>query len=762
MKKTIYNSVNKRSNTNILPLSASSFILADEKITIKSEYPVTGMSCASCAAHVQKALSGESGVVKSNVNLANKMAYIEYIPSLTSPEKLKSVVESAGYNLIIEQKKDEEIEDIHTHYLRKLKYNCIVSIILCIPLVVIGMFFHTMSYANYIMWLLSTPIVFYIGRPFFVNAWKQLKHKTSNMDTLVALSTGIAYLFSVFNTLFTHVLFSEGHPHVYFEVAGVVITFVLLGRYLEEKAKSNASDAIKQLIGLQPKTATIVKGGKHIEIPIAEINVGDEIVIKAGDKIPVDGTVLSGNSFVDESMISGEPLAVEKMIGNKVFAGTMNQTGSFNFKADKVGKGTLLAQIIKMVQEAQGSRAPIQNTVDKIASVFVPIIVVISVLTFVLWVIFADNGIVQGLLSAITVLIIACPCALGLATPTAIMVGIGRGARNGILIKDAQALEKAKRVTAVVLDKTGTITSGNPQVNELKWFVQENKAFQNILFSIESYSQHPLAAAITSYLNDKSELLPALSVDTLPGKGLACNIEDKKYYVGNIDLIKEKGISLNSFVVEWLEANERKANTIVLFASHEKVLASIAISDTIKESSVQAVERMKALGLKVHMLTGDGEQSAKMIASKIGIDYVKASVLPTEKTNYIRILQNEREVVAMVGDGINDSGALAVADLSIAMGKGSDIAMNVAQITIISSDLNKVSTAINLSKATVRTIKQNLFWAFIYNLIGIPLAAGILFPFNGFLLNPMIAGAAMALSSVSVVSNSLLLKIRKM
>lgn len=735
----------------------------DNSKTEKVQYPVLGMSCASCSAHVQKILLSQKGVIHATVNLANATAYIEYNPDVISPEAMMKAVKDGGYELVIDNHEDEEIEDIRSNESNNLRKNTIAALILCIPLILVAMVFHKIPYANYIMWILATPVLFIFGAPFFKGAWKQLKHKTSNMDTLVALSTGIAYLFSMFNTLFPEVWTSRGmESHVYFEVSAVVVAFVLLGRYLENRAKNKASDAIKELIGIQPKTATIISDGKSKEISIKDIKIGDEIVVKSGEKIAVDGKVIQGNSFVDESMINGEPLAIEKTIGDKVFSGTLNQSGSFHFKAEKVGKDTLLAQIIKTVQEAQGSRAPIQNTVDKISSVFVPTIVIIAIITFFAWIFFGhDNNIPQGLLSAVTVLIIACPCALGLATPTAIVVGVGRGAKLGILIKDAQALETAKKITSIVLDKTGTITEGNPEIKDINWFIEETSLLRNILYSIETYSDHPLAETIKSKLKNDSNLITSIKVSNIAGKGLTADYNNEKYFIGNFKLIEENNIVINKDEKNWIDSQINTANTIVIFANEKQIIACISIIDAIKSTSIEAISELKANGLKVYMLTGDNEQSAQLIAQKVGINNVKANVLPVEKAAFIKELQAKKEIVAMVGDGINDSAALATADLSIAMGKGSDIAISVAQITIISSDLNKLTKAINLSKATVRTIKQNLFWAFIYNLIGVPLAAGVLYPINGFLLNPMIAGLAMALSSVCVVSNSLLLKSKK-
>lgn len=740
-------------------------VLFTENQAIKADFPVNGMTCSSCVAHVQAALSKQPGVTNSSVNLATSTAHVEYLPTVITPEKLKKVVDEAGYELVIEDKDDTEIETVRNEHLSELKRNCMLSLIFAIPLVVIAMLFHTMPYANYIMWILSTPIVFIFGKQFFINAWKQLKHRSGNMDTLVALSTGTAYLFSVFNTIYPSFWTSKGlEPHVYFEVSGVVIAFVLLGRYLEEKAKKGTATAIKQLIGLQPQTATVVKNGQFVETPIKEIKIGDEIVVKPGEKIAVDGVIIRGNSFIDESMISGEPLSVEKGEDQKVFAGTINQTGNFHFVAEKVGKNTLLGQIIKMVQEAQGSQAPIQKTVDKISGIFIPVIIVIAVITFFAWFFLAEsNGFTQGLLSMVTVLVIACPCALGLATPTAIMVGIGKGATNGILIKGAEALEKAQKVTAVVLDKTGTITEGKPHVTSIKWLTEATPELKNILFSIESYSEHPLADAIKAHLKDEARLDKEVSTTTIPGRGIVGEINGEKYFIGNTKMLEEQGISFDQKETEWIEKETDNSNSIALFANTTSLIAIITIADMIKPTSSEAIEKMESQGLKVYMLTGDGKRSADLVAKQVGIkeEHVIANVLPAQKAEFIKELKSKGEVVAMVGDGINDSGALATADVSIAMGKGSDIAMDVAQITIISSDLNKLHQAISLSKATVRTIRQNLFWAFIYNIIGIPIAAGILFPINGFLLNPMIAGAAMALSSVSVVTNSLLLKTKK-
>lgn len=732
--------------------------------TVKNTFPVLGMTCASCAGSAESIVKYEVGVVDASVNFATGNLTVEYLPTSTDATKLQKAVQAVGYDLLLvdELLQQESLEAIHTEKFKKLKRKTIWAVILSLPVVAIGMFFMDMPYGNEIMWLFSTPVVLWLGKDFFVNAWKQTKNRSANMDTLVALSTGIAYLFSVFNLLFMDFWHQRGlHAHVYFEAAAVIIAFILLGKLLEEKAKGNTSSAIKKLMGLQPKTVLVIQpDGTEKQIPIEEVTVGAIILVKPGEKIAVDGIVVSGNSYVDESMLSGEPVPVLKKEEEKVFAGTINQKGSFQFKASKVGKETMLAQIIKMVQDAQGSKAPVQKLVDKIAGIFVPVVITIALFTFVLWLVLGgDHGIVQGLLAAVTVLVIACPCALGLATPTAIMVGVGKGAENGILIKDAESLELAKKVTAIVLDKTGTITEGRPQVTGIKWLNKEDGK-KEVLMSIEKQSEHPLAEAVVKHLKGT----PSTSItrfDSITGKGAKADYEAQTYYVGNKKLLLENEITIAEQLQEQANQWGNESKTVIWFADSQHALAVIAIADKIKETSVQAIKEMQDMGIELYMLTGDNEATAKAIAEQTGILHYKAEVLPQHKAEFVKELQKQGKVVAMVGDGINDSTALATADVSIAMGKGSDIAMDVAKMTIISSDLTKIPQAIRLSKQTVTTIKQNLFWAFIYNLIGIPLAAGILYPINGFLLNPMIAGAAMALSSVSVVSNSLRLKWKK-
>jgi P-type Cu2+ transporter len=758
--------INTNGDSEVLPQAVKAIRgLGYEVDTVKKSFPVLNMSCASCAASSQSTLENVPGVINVAVNYANAIANIEYIPTITNPQQLKIALQNVGYDLMIDESEEakDALEDLHARRFKSLKNKTIGAIVLSVPLVTIGMFFMNVPYANYIMWALATPIVFVFGQQFFVNAWKQLKHRSANMDTLVAMSTGIAYIFSVFNTLYPQFWLNRGvMPHVYFEAAGVVIAFILLGKMLEEKAKGNTSSAIKKLIGLQPKTVTVIhEGGHQMEMPVAHVKVGDTLLAKPGEKIAVDGKVHSGNSFVDESMISGEPIPVEKMKDDKVFAGTINQKGSFQFVAEKVGGDTVLAHIIKMVQEAQGSKAPVQKLVDKIAAIFVPVVIGIAVLSLIIWIVFGgDNGLTHGLLALVTVLVIACPCALGLATPTAIMAGIGKGAENGILIKDAESLELSKKINAIILDKTGTITEGKPVVTDILWLNNDDKYLPE-LASIEKQSEHPLAEAVVDHLKQEN-YLPVHHFESITGFGAKAKSNEKLFYVGNESLLRANHISIDDLLKIAADTWLGEAKTVIYFSDEKQALAVIAIADKIKETSKEAVRQLREAGIKVYMLTGDNAATAKAISAQVGIENFKAGVLPEHKANFVKELQQQGKTVAMVGDGINDSTALAQADVSIAMGQGSDIAMDVAKMTIISSDLAKIPKAIKLSRYTVATIRQNLFWAFIYNVIGIPIAAGILFPINGFLLNPMIAGAAMALSSVSVVSNSLRLKRRKL
>jgi Cu2+-exporting ATPase len=738
------------------------------KIPILKTYPVTGLHCASCASRTESFVRSLPGIKSASVNYADTSIRVEFSPEEISPAEMKKAVQSIGYDIIIDEANSLEMkEEARNSYFRMIRINTIGAAAFSIPLVIIAMVFMNIPYANYIMMALATPVVFWFGRQFPAGAWKQLKHSTSNMDTLVALSTGIAYIYSTSVTFFPGLLHKAGmHGHVYFEASAVIITFILLGKLLEERAKSNTSSSLKKLIGLQPKTVILIAGdGSQKEVPVSNVMPGDILLVKPGTKIPVDGTIISGGSFVDESMISGEPIPAEKTVQSKVYAGTINQKGSFQFHADKVGGDTVLAQIIKMVREAQGSKAPVQHLVDKVAGIFVPVVISLALLSGVIWFFSGvENAFTHSLLAVVTVLIIACPCALGLATPTAIMVAIGKGADNGILIKDAESLEIAHKINAVVLDKTGTITMGEPAVESIEWAKNTDiETSGKILLGIQRNSEHPLAEPVVRYLENsgiKSDF-PVSKVESVTGKGITAEIENTPYLVGNRKMMDENNILIDPDLLSSAENWLNEAMTVFFFSDSNNALAVIAVSDKIKASSVQAIRQLHSMGIEVHMLTGDNEQTAAKIAEEAGIDSYRSEVLPQAKHDYIKELQKQGKIVAMAGDGINDSQALAQADVSIAMGKGSDIAMDVAKMTIISSDLSKIAGAIRLSHLTTSTIRQNLFWAFIYNVIGIPVAAGALYPLTGFLLNPMIAGAAMALSSVSVVSNSLRLRFKQ-
>ncbi|HEX8038625.1 MAG TPA: heavy metal translocating P-type ATPase [Chryseosolibacter sp.] len=733
---------------------------------VREDFPVLEMSCAACAVSVESMLKATPGVKEAGVNFANQTAWVEYDATATSPAALQNAVRSIGYDLVVNAEDPQAVQDEaqRKHYL-DLKAKTVWSSILSVPLVAIGMLFMDEPFAPYVSLALSAPVIFYFGRNFFSNAWKQAGHRKANMDTLVALSTGIAFLFSVFNTFYPEFWHARGvHPHVYYEAAAVVITFILLGRMLEERAKSSTSSAIKKLMGLQPKTVRVMVDGQEQEIAVSAVRVGHSVVVRPGERIPVDGIVTEGSSCVDESMISGEPVPAEKIPGEKVFAGTVNQKGSFLFEAVKVGGETVLAQIIKMVQQAQGSKAPVQKLVDKVAGIFVPVVISVSILTFITWTaVGADFS--HALLVAITVLVIACPCALGLATPTAIMVGIGKGAENNILIKDAESLELGHRVNAVVLDKTGTITEGKPVVTDVIMMAADTsqRKYKDILYSLELKSAHPLAEAVADSLKKEgAHRIDIDSFESLTAQGVKGMAAGELYFIGTRKLAAQNEIPFSPDVLSLSARLRAEAKTVVYFTDTRSVLAVVALADKVKPGSAAAIRSLQKKGIDVYMLTGDNEQTAEAVARLTGITHYKADLLPADKAEFVRALQAEGKVVAMVGDGINDSHALAQADVSIAMGKGSDIAMNVAKMTLITSDLESVPKALNLSTRTVRGIRQNLFWAFIYNVIGIPLAAGVLFPVNGFLLDPMIAGAAMALSSVSVVGNSLRLKLAKL
>ena len=728
------------------------------KIT-KKVYPVMGMHCAACANNVEKIVKKQEGVEDASVNLAAAVLTVDFNSDVVSPEQLKDAVMKIGFDLIIDEDNSmEEQEEAEHSYYEQLQRKTVVAWIFALPVAFMGMFFMDFPGINWWMLVLSLPVLFYSGHAFYVNAWKQAKHFTSNMDTLVALSTSIAFLFSLFNTLYPRFWYEQGlEPHVYYEAATVIIAFVLVGKLMEEKAKGKTSMAIRKLMGLQPKTARILRDGKEEDILISELKKGDKVSVRPGERVPVDGLIVEGDTFIDESMISGEPIPVEKKLNDKVLAGTINQNGAFVMSAEKVGRETVLAQIIRMVQEAQGSKAPVQRIVDKVTAVFVPTVLAIAILTFIVWMIVGGvDDFSYAMLSAVSVLVIACPCALGLATPTALMVGIGKGAEAHILIKDAVALEQMRKVDTVVLDKTGTVTEGRPTVtgwlHDAGW-VNEHKG---ILYAAELKSEHPLALAIVEELK-KDGNKPAIidSFESRTGRGIVVTRGGKTYWAGSHRLLNDFGAKVSDLLKSMVEEYERSGKSLVYFGEESTLLAVIVISDKVKPTSIQAVKQMQAEGKYVVLLTGDGHLTAQNVAGEINANRFIAEALPDDKENVIKELQREGRVVAMVGDGINDSQALARADVSIAMGKGTDIAMDVAMVTLMTSDLLLLPKAFKLSRKTVRLIHQNLFWAFIYNLIGIPIAAGILFPMYGILLNPMIASAAMACSSVSVVLNSL-------
>ena len=727
--------------------------------------PVLEMSCAVCAGNVESTVQALSGVEKASVNFAAGTLTVTYNPSVITLEVMQAAVQAAGYDLIVEAEDPVAMQEekARMHY-KILRRNTIGAWTLSIPLALLGMVFMHVPFGNWIMMVLALAIMIFFGRSFYVNGVRHALKGKANMDTLVALSTSIAFLFSLFNTLCPGFWLGKGlEPHVYYEASGVIIAFVLLGKLMEERAKNSTSSAIKGLMGLQPKTARLVTDGIEEEVPISNLQVGNVVSVRPGEKIPVDGTLLQGSSSVDESMLSGEPIPVEKNAGDRVLAGTINQKGAFTMEATSVGGTTVLAQIVQMVQSAQGSKAPVQRIVDKISGIFVPVVVLLSFLTFVCWlVIGGESYFSYALLSAVSVLVIACPCALGLATPTALMVGMGKGAEQHILIKDAFALENLCKVDTVVLDKTGTLTEGVPVVTDSYWISDDNIRYLDVLYTAEQKSEHPLASAILCWLEESgAKVCEAENFESLTGRGVRIQVEGVTYWVGSQGLLDifQAGIpeKVRKQIGQWQEDGQ----SVVFYGQETRLLAVLAISDRIKPTSAEAVKELKKQGIEVHLLTGDGVRTAERVAATLDIGYYKAEVMPNDKEEYIISLQQQGKKVAMVGDGINDSQALARADVSIAMGKGTDIAMDVAMVTLITSDLLLLPGAIRLSKQTVRLIYQNLFWAFIYNVIGIPLAAGVLFPINGLLLNPMLASAAMAFSSVSVVLNSLRLKFMK-
>jgi Cu2+-exporting ATPase len=709
------------------------------------------------------------GVQEASVNYATSTVSVTWDARIT-PQGIDQALQEVGYGLVISTKEvGESVREAQGKNYQKLKRQTLGAAIATLPIVALGMIFMHWEPGRWISLMLCIPVLFYFGRHFFTRAVQLAKHGQANMDTLVALSTSIAFLFSSYSTLFPEFWLSKGlHPPVYFEAASVIVVFVSLGKMLEERAKTNTGTALKKLIGLQPKTLIRLTATGQEAIRLEEVALMDRILVKPGEKIPVDGQVLVGKSYLNESMLSGEYLPVAKGPGDAVFAGTLNQNGSLEIRAEKIGSSTLLGQIIQRVQEAQGSKAPVQRLVDKISGIFVPVVVLIAIATFGLWMVFGgENVLSHGILSAVSVLVIACPCALGLATPTALIVGMGKGAENQILIRDAESLELGHQVTALVLDKTGTLTLGKPKVYS-QWFNTQESALdqtsiESLLLSLERNSAHPLAEAVVAHLAPKN--LPQIQVDAfenIPGAGISGQVEGIRYFVGTKKWMQSQGIPLPASPLAIEKEAAEKAQTLIWLCDESRALAVLGIEDELKQNAKEVVESLKKMNVDVYLLTGDQYAPAKAVADQVGISLFQAECLPADKSNFIKTLQQQGKVVAMVGDGVNDAEALAQADVSIAMGMGSDIALDVAKITLVNSDLAKIPQALRLSKLTVHGIRQNLFWAFVYNLIGIPVAAGLLYPAFGILIDPMFASAAMALSSLSVVGNSLRLKTRQL
>lgn len=714
------------------------------------------MHCQSCATLIDKKLKKREGILYSNVNLTTEKATIEYDKAKLTEEDIIEVIKKAGYDVTLHTDHHEGIEK--QKEIRKLKKLLLFSTALSLPVMILSMFLmNVLPYQDYLIFILTTPVQFLVGAQFYKGAFGALKSKTSNMDTLIALGTSAAYFYSVY------VLFS-GEGHLYFETSAMLITLVLLGRYLEARAKGKTNEAIKKLIGLSPKTATVIINGKEKKVAVDDVKAGDIILVKPGEKIPVDGIITEGSSSVDESMVTGESIPVEKGRGDTIIGATINKHGSFRFRATKVGENTTLSRIIKLIEDAQGSKAPIQRFADRISAYFVPAVIMIAFLTFSVWYFVFGAEFSFALLLSIAVLVIACPCALGLATPTSIMVGTGIGAQNGILIKGGEALETAHKLKYMIFDKTGTITKGEPEVTDIVPLNESSEeSILGIAGSLERDSEHPLAEAIvkeTKFV--KIKFKRTTNFTAIPGHGIEAKIGKKKYFLGNLKLMKKQGVSTISARKKY-NILEDEGKTVMFLSEGKKLLGYLAVADTIKESSPEAVKALQELGIKVYLITGDNERTAKAIAKKTGIADFFYEVLPEKKASYVKNLQELQDSghVGMVGDGINDAPALAQADIGIAMGSGTDVAMETGNIVLMKNDLLDVPRAIKLSRMTMSKIKQNMFWALIYNTLGIPIAAGVLYPFTGWLLSPMLAGAAMAMSSVSVVTNSLSMKRHK-
>lgn len=759
-------------------------------------YNVKGMHCASCSAVIEKTFKKVEGVHSAEVNYGTEKAKVSFDPSKINPHDLSKHIEPLGYSLEVpmtaeemgmspsehaahlglnQSKKEKlaEVADMKIQVLSAIPLAILAAIVMTWDILAEYGLAPEMSYAlkeffHHLLPILATYILFVVGKPYLLGFYRFLRYGKANMDTLIGIGTVAAFLYSFAVTAFEDVL----RPFInveyqYYDVTIVVITFIALGKYLEARSKIKTGDAIEKLLNLQAKTALVIRDGREIEIAVSDVKHGDLIIIKPGAKIPVDGVITEGSSFIDESMVTGEPMPAQKNAGDTVVSGTINTTGSFTFRATKVGGETLLAQIIKMVEDAQGSKAPIQALADKISSIFVPVVLVLAFITLGVWLLLGSQylGFSQalsfGLVSFVGILVIACPCALGLATPTAIIVGVGKGAKEGILIKDAATLEKLHQVNTVVVDKTGTITKGKPTLVDIHHLSDlKDEELVSILASLEKKSEHPIAEAIVNYVEEKDiSVTEVANFEGLQGKGLKGTINGTEYFAGNAKLISDLNLP---FDAEKLNEFTAQGKTPVILATKEKVLGLVMVADEIKPESVEAVKNLHALGIKVVMLTGDDQNTAKYIASLVGIDEVVAHVLPQDKLEKIKELQAQGRVVAMAGDGVNDAPALAQADVGIAMGTGTDVAIESAGITLLGGDISKLVKAIKLSKITMRGIKQNLFWAFIYNVVGIPLAAGAFYPLFGWLLNPVFAGFAMAMSSVSVVSNSLRIKSKKL
>lgn len=759
-------------------------------------YKVKGMHCASCSSVIEKTFKKITGVQSAEVNYGTEKAKVSFDPSKTNPQELSKHIEPLGYSLEIpataeemgmsadehaahlglnQSKKEKlaEVADMRTKVLSAIPIAIFAALVMVWEILAKYGIVSEMSYTleeffHHLLPVFATYILFVVGKPYLLGFYRFLRYGKANMDTLIGIGTVAAFLYSFAVSAFEDIL----RPFInveyqYYDVTIVVITFITLGKYLEARSKTKTGDAIEKLLNLQAKTALVIRDGKEVEIPVNDVKYGDLIIVKPGAKIPVDGVITEGSSFIDESMVTGEPMPAQKKVGDSVVSGTINTSGSFTFKATKVGSKTLLAQIVKMVEEAQGSKAPIQTLADKISAVFVPIVLVFAFLTLGAWLVIGSQylGFSQalsfGLVSFVGILVIACPCALGLATPTAIIVGVGKGAKEGILIKDAATLEKLHKVDTVVVDKTGTITKGKPTLVDVQNISDLNDdELVSIIASLEKKSEHPIAHAIVNYAKEKKiSLLETSEFEAIQGKGLKGSIQETEYFVGNAKLVSDLKLPFDSAKLNEFTS---QGKTPVILATKEKVLGFVMVADEIKEEAKQAVADLHKLGIKVVMLTGDDEKAAKYIASLVGIDDVVAHVLPQDKLEKIQLLQRTGRTIAMAGDGVNDAPALAQADIGIAMGTGTDVAIESAGITLLGGDISKLVKAINLSKITMRGIKQNLFWAFIYNIVGIPLAAGVFYPIFGWVLNPIFAGFAMAMSSVSVVSNSLRIKTKKL